>query len=172
MKEGNLFAEVYNCDFENFPKPQWSERAKKQLYQPEYVLTHYVHYATVTKGLMQTKEESLKSGKPWYMQFHESHKADQTTNEKDQAVMLHTKTAVPDYTSDWKRRCAAGFVPGHGENCRVGFPWPNNDDSGSTKATLDGYGYNCFTNEKLNQVWLPQLRIAMEKRKARVDSLS
>mmetsp|Transcript_10201 Transcript_10201/g.21894 ORF Transcript_10201/g.21894 Transcript_10201/m.21894 type:complete len:930 (-) Transcript_10201:193-2982(-) len=169
VKNGYLFAEVYNCDSDKFPKPEWSERAKKQLYQPEYVLTHYVHYATVTKGLMTTKEEAKKMGKSWYMTFHESRSADQITDEINQAVMLHSKTTVPEYTKDWKRRCAVDFKPGHSENCRVGFPWPRNDDKSTVKATSDGFGYNCYQNEKLNEVWLPKLRSAMERRQSTVD---
>ncbi len=171
VKDGHLFAEAYNCDFDKSPKPEWSERAKKQLYQPEYVLTHFVHYATVTKGLMTTKEEAKKMGKSWYMTFHESHSADRITDEINQAVMLHSKTTVPEYTVDWKRRCAVDFKPGHGENCRVGFPWPRNDDKSTVKATSDGFGYNCFQNEKLNEVWLPKLRNAMEIRQSKLDGL-
>lgn len=33
VKDGALFAEAYNCDFEKSPKPEWATRAKKQLYR-------------------------------------------------------------------------------------------------------------------------------------------
>ena len=56
-------------DFEKFPKPGWAERAKKQLYRSDYVFAHYVHYATVTGGLLQTKEEAKKMNEDWYMHF-------------------------------------------------------------------------------------------------------
>jgi len=118
-----------------------------------------------------TKEEAAKTGKSWYMIFNETLSADQITNEINQAVMLHSKTTVPEYTKDWKRRCAVDFKPGHSENCRVGFPWPGNNNESAVKATSEGFGYNCFQNEKLNDVWLPRLRNAMERRQARVDSL-
>ncbi|KAL7537252.1 hypothetical protein ACHAXR_010984 [Thalassiosira sp. AJA248-18] len=168
VQEGGLFAEVYNCDFEKSPKPSWAERAKKQLYRSDYVFAHYVHYATVTGGLLETKE---KASHDWHTHFRESRSTDKFTDEIRQAVMLHTKTTVPEYTTEWKTRCKAGFKPAHGQNCRVGFPWPQNDEKSLEKATPDGFGYNCFTNEKLNLFWIPKLRDAIEKRNIRIDHL-
>lgn len=135
-------------------------------------MTHYVHYATVTQGLLQTKSEAQKAGKPWSPSFHESKLADKITNEKTQAVMLHSKTTVPEYTTDWKERCTLGAKNSHGEGCRIGFPWPGNTNTiGSEKANEDGMAYNCFTNTKLNEVWIPKLRDAMKKRQDKVSSL-
>ena len=171
VRDGSLFVEVYNCDFEKSPKPSWAERAKKQLYRADYVYAHYVHYATVTGGLLQTKDEAKKKGEPWYMHFRETRKTDQFTDELNQAVMLHTKTTVPEYTTEWQTRCKEGVNAGHGKNCRVGFPWPQNNDNNPQKATPDGMGYNCFTNEKLNKYWIPKLRDAIEKRDVRIEHL-
>ena len=159
-----LFAEVYNCDFLPPPKPDWAERAKKQLYRSDYVLAHYVHYATVTKGLVETMKEAKEANHLWDMHFRESRTVDKTTDERDQAVMLHTKTVVPEYTTQWKKRCKIGFKPPHGEDCRIGFPWPSNSDKSKNNSTPEGYGYNCFTNEKLSKQWLPKLRDAMKRR--------
>jgi len=172
VQPGHLFAEVYNCDFVASPKPEWAERAKKQLYRSDYVLAHYVHYATVTQGLVETIEEAKKANHRWDTHFRESQQTDTVTDESNQAVMLHTKTTVPEYTTEWKKRCKFGFKPAHGQNCRVGFPWPLNNDKGEKKSTPEGYGYNCFTNEILSEVWLPKLRGAMEQRNARVASIT
>lgn len=170
VKPGHLFSEVYNCEFVQPPKPSWSERAKKQLYRSDYVLAHYVHYATVTQGLVETLEEAKKSNHPWAMHFRESREADRITDESHQAIMMHTKTTVPEYTTEWKKRCELGFKPPHGQDCRVGFPWPSNNDRGSDRAIPSGQGYNCFTNEKMSTHWLPKLRDAMEKRKSRAEN--
>ena len=167
--DGSLFVEAYNCDFDKPPKPQWAERAKKQLYRPDYVYAHYVHYATVTAGLLQTKDEANQLNQNWYRHLLEQH-ADRITDETHQAVMLHSKTVVPEYTTKYKERCKVGVKPAHGENCRVGFPWPRNDETSPEIATTDGYGYNCFTNEKLIDFWLPRLRQAMQERYSRVNS--
>lgn len=135
-------------------------------------MTHYVHYATVTQGLLQTKSEALKAGRSWSPSFHESRTADRITDEVNQAVMLHSKTTVPEYTTDWKGRCKLGAKTKHGENCRVGFPWPGNTNTiGAEKANGEGFAYNCFTNQKLNEEWIPKLRSAMKKREDRVANL-
>ena len=158
-------------DVEKSPKPSWAERAKKQLYRSDYVFAHYVHYATVTEKLLQTKEEAKKRGESWSRWFHESKETDKLTDEIHQAVMLHTKTTVPEYTTDWKTRCKAGYKPVHGQKCRVGFPWPNNNENIPEKMTSDGFAYNCFTNEKLVNFWIPKLREAMNARHVRLQSL-
>lgn len=165
VRGGSLFAEVYNCDFEKPPKPQWSDRAKKQLYRSDYVLAHFVHYSTVTAGLVRTKDEAKEINEAWHNHFRESRKNDKFVDEINQAVMLHTKTVVPEYTTEWRTRCKVGWKK-HGQNCRVGFPWPQNNERNTEKATTDGYGYNCFTNEKLTDFWLPKLRDAIQRRHA------
>ena len=148
-----------------------AERAKKQLYRSDYVYAHYVHYATVTGGLLQTMEEAKQKNEHWYQHFRESRLSDHTTDELNQAVMLHTKTTVPEYTTDWKTRCKEGYKPAHGQNCRVGFPWPQNNERSSEKGTPDGMGYNCFTNEKLSNFWIPKLHERIQKRNDRIDHL-
>ncbi len=133
-------------------------------------MMHYVHYATVTLGSLETKEQAKQKNEHWYQHFRESRTSDHITDELNQAVMLHTKTTVPEYTADWKTRCKEGYKPAHGQNCRVGFPWPLNNERSPEKGT-DGMGYNCFTNEKLSNFWIPKLREAIRKRNDRIDHL-
>ncbi len=118
----------------------------------------------MTAGLLQTKDEANHVGEAWYRTFQESRMMDKHTDEVNQAVMLHSKSVVPEYTTEWKERCKKGYVPTHGKKCRVGFPWPQNNEKGPTTETADGFGYNCFTNEKLSEFWIPKLRDAMKKR--------
>jgi hypothetical protein len=125
----------------------------------------------VTAGLLQTKDEAKHLNQNWFRSFHESNMIDKSTDEINQAVMLHSKSVVPEYTTKWKKRCEEGFKPGHGENCRIGFPWPHNNERNPETATTDGFGYNCFTNEKLNDFWIPKLRDAMKKRSARINAI-
>lgn len=132
-------------------------------------MAHCVHYATVTQGLLKTKSEAQKANQAWSSSFHESKQADQFTDENNQAVMLHSKTTVPEYTADWKEKCKLGAK----KNCHVGFPWPGNTDTaGFEKVNKDGMAYNCFINNKLNDVWIPKLRNAMKKRQDQFVSLS
>jgi hypothetical protein len=43
---------TYNCEPTTHPKPHWAWRAKKQLYRPDFVLNHFVHYSLVTKEIL------------------------------------------------------------------------------------------------------------------------
>ncbi|CAB9520216.1 Pfam:DUF23 [Seminavis robusta] len=45
------FLKVYNCDYIKPPRPSRFARAMKQIYRPSYVLSHYVHYSTVTEDI-------------------------------------------------------------------------------------------------------------------------
>ena len=149
-----------------------AERAKKQLYRSDYVFAHYVHYSTVTAGLLETQEDAKKYKHAWHQHFRESHAVDKFTDEINQAVMLHTKTTVPEYTNEWETICKEGYIkPKHGHDCRVGYPWPQNNEHNPEKATADGFKYNCFTNEKLTNFWIPKLREAIERRSVRIEHL-
>ena len=146
-----LFVEAYNCEFEEPPKPDWAKRAQKQIFRPEFTLAHYVHYHTVTPELILTKNEALKSNRSWSQFFNESIKEERFTDDINEAVMLHTKTVLPEKTVDWKKQCEIG-AEHIKKNCFVGFP------PGNAEMT------NCFTNQKLNDIWIPQLRTNMRDR--------
>ena len=53
------FMETYNCEPTTHPKPQsWAWRAKKQIYKPEFVLNHFVHYSVVTRRILDEPQKS------------------------------------------------------------------------------------------------------------------
>ena len=53
------FMETYNCEPTKHPKPQsYAWRAKKQIYRPDFVLNHYVHYSVVTRLVLDKPLES------------------------------------------------------------------------------------------------------------------
>ena len=56
-KRDKTFLEVYNCEFIKPPKPDRCARAMKQIFKPNYVLSHYVHYSTVTKDIARLRKE-------------------------------------------------------------------------------------------------------------------
>ena len=180
-REDRTFLETYNCDSDPLPKPSWSVRAKKQIYRPDYVLSHYVHYSTISQGLVQTYKEHqevqnnlVRQGfqevpKQYPPKFQEGKPSERFTDEKNEAVMIHSKTAVPEHTRKWQEQCKLGFVESHGHKCRVGYHWPDNKvRKGSAVedgvANEDGMMYNCFQNLKVRDVWVPRLKEAMEKR--------
>ncbi len=162
-RENATFLETYNCDFTPLPKPKWADRAKKQIYRPSYVMSHFVHYSTITSDIVLLHSEAKAMKKPWTHFFFERQKSERYTDEMEEAVMVHTKTTVPGNTKGYGKTCKFGFVETWKEKCRVGFPIPNNKlDVNASRP--DGYKYNCYTNERLTNVFIPKLKEAMSKR--------
>jgi len=157
------YIEAYNCDKVPLPKPSWADRAKKQLYRPDYVLSHFVHYSTISIDILQTYEDARKAGKNFDQFYYERNKNERFTNEIEEAVMVHTKTTVPGNTKSYSKTCKFGFVETWKAKCSIGFPIPNNKlDVNASRP--DGYKYNCYTNEKLTNHFVPKLREAMKNR--------
>lgn len=46
--DDKTYLETYNCEYIKSPKPERFARAMKQFYRPDFVLSHFVHYSTVT----------------------------------------------------------------------------------------------------------------------------
>ena len=159
------FLETYNCDVA-YPKPTWSNRAKKQIYRPSYVLSHFVHYSTVTQPM--TDLNNLQS-----FRYRETTPSERFSNEETEAMMLHAKTMNADGTSDWPMRCKKGFVPPDRKDihkCRMGNAFPKGvvykeDEMPKDEYTEDEYIKNCIAHERLTDYWIPRLEKAMEKRR-------
>ena len=162
-RDNATFIETYNCDFHPLPKPTWSDRAKKQIYRPDYVLSHFVHYSTITHDILKTYEQSRISKERWNVFFFERKKSERFTDELNEAVMVHTKTTVPGNTKGYRKTCKFGFEETWKEKCRVGFPISNNK-SDANVSRPDGYKHNCYTNDKLTHVLIPKLKEALKKR--------
>ena len=162
-KDNITFIESYNCDYTPLPKPSWADRAKKQIYRPDYVLSHFVHYSTITKDILQTNAEANALGESWFARYNERKKSERFTDEINEAVMVHTKTTVPGNTKGYREYCRAGFVETWNKKCRVGFPIPNNVLV-ENASRPDGYKYNCYTNDKLTNIFIPKLNEALKKR--------
>lgn len=157
---------AYNCDSSPIPKPEWADRARKQIYRADYVPYHYVHYSTVTKGIMRTYED-LKEGQ-WKRMY--SDRTERVTDEANEAIMLHTKTTTPEQTSRWEKRCHYQFDK-KWRGCYVGFVWPNGTEDLENNHNADGMMYNCFQNDRLETYWIPKLKEALTKRHALLSSL-
>ena len=121
-----------------------------------------MHYSTITKDILLTHAEAEAVGKRWNHFFYEREKNERFTNELEEAVMVHTKTTVPGNTKGYKETCKFGFIETWKFKCRVGFPIPDNKlDVNASRS--DGYKHNCYTNEKLTNVFIPKLKEALRK---------
>lgn len=159
-KDSSSFLEAYNCDGSSNPKPLWADRARKQVYRSDYVLYHFVHYSTVTQGM----NETFKSQKGWKRNYHERSSSERTTDETNEAVMLHAKTITEEQTVNWMQRCHHKFEK-KWRGCSIGFAWPKGvEEKGDMSHNADGLAYNCFTNEKITKFWIPKLQKALAAR--------
>jgi hypothetical protein len=166
------FLEAYNCDGSEAPRAEWADRARKQLYRADYVLNHFVHYSTVTKGSVTTYKEQ---GDTWKRYFTEM--TERVTDEIHEATMIHTKGIDSTLSANWKKRCRGDFKK-KWLGCQVGFPWPNNtkvlvvegEGGGAHHDDENGMEYNCFLNNKVEDYWIPRLEQAIAKRKAAIPS--
>jgi hypothetical protein len=136
-----------------------------QIYRTDYVLYHYVHYSTVTRGLVETYADARKQGKQWYRRFGDNAPVQRNTDEINEAVMVHTKILKKDMTSGFKTRCRFDYDK-KWQGCWVAYPWPQP----KTAATYNDEGmmYNCYLNEKVENFWVPKLREALETRASSV----
>jgi len=152
-----LYLQLYNCDTEASPKPDWAMRAKKQIYRPDYVLSHFVHYSTVTKGLIDSRQVGRR-------RYIEDPVSERFTDELKEAVLLHTKKMLPHETKDWKSICKG--LGGKYDTCHVGFKWPQGllpKNDPKTSKDSDGFIFNCFPNDRIEKYWIPMLKAEMEK---------
>lgn len=157
------FLEAYNCDGSETPRPTWADRARKQLYRPDYVPYHFVHYSAVTRGLLTIPE----SGKKWRKAYAESRSSERVTDEIGEATMIHAKAITQGHTMGWSNRCGVDSKRKR-LGCYVGFAWPNNTKSET--ATYDQgtkMEYNCFVNDKVETFWIPRLNKALAERRKR-----
>jgi hypothetical protein len=164
------FPSAFSCDSAGSPKPAWAERARKQIYRPDYVLYHFVHYSTVTKGYLKTYKEASEQGESWYRQYREHSPSEWTSDELSQVVMVHTKTIGRDLTFNYESGCKHNRSKTW-QKCLVAYPWPN-DSTNKEPFDQIGMGYNCYVNRKVEDYWIPKLKEALKKRKTTVASFS
>lgn len=157
--------QTYNCDLSPPPKPNQFDRAKKQIYRPDYVLSHFVHYSTVTRPMVTPRPGGR-------IRYRESPPAERFVDERTEAFMLHAKTTGGDVTHLWEDRCRKGYqrVPGGGDQrCKLGIPFPEETayvDVETSEATDEnGHLYNCWAVKEIEERWAPMLERAMEERR-------
>ena len=162
MLDNTTFLEAYNCDSAPMPKPSWAVRARKQIYRADYVKCHFVHYSTITEGLLRTYSEN----EDWHRHYHEENHetSERETDDENEATMIHAKLTDSPQTSHWKSRCHYQYEKKY-KGCWIGFPWPNGTVvEGNGGHREDGIEYNCFENVKVKSYWAPRLREALARR--------
>jgi hypothetical protein len=124
---------------------------QKQMYRPDYVQLHFVHYSTVTSD------------------FPSKHMKMIYPKEETEAAIVHAKSIKPESTLARLTEC----VDGNKECASIGYSCqddaPIDPKSGETTTKdSDGTSYcNCFVNHHLDNIWVPKLEQALAKLSSR-----
>jgi hypothetical protein len=119
---------------------------------------------------MSEKETRAIPHEDWRHKYTERHIHE--FDEKYEATMLHTKTKVAHNTIGWSSNCRStkNAFTSDGGICNLGFPLPTSKDESSPPPLVrdDGWAYNCYMNEKVENYWWPKLEKAIQKRKGEI----
>lgn len=161
----STFLETFNADPVGLPREKY-ERAKKQIYRPDHVLSHFVHYSTITKPMADLSAPRRKYAEPI--------SSERFTDELNEAFMLHSKMVRFTDTIHWKDRCKYGYVLDKWglEKCRVGIPFKSEIKNIAQADTLkdnekldsENFVYNAFRYDRVADYWVPRLEAAIQKR--------
>ena len=158
--ESLTYLETYNCEYIKSPKPDRFARAMKQLYRPDFVLSHFVHYSTVTVDM--AREKQYTKGR-FIKDRTMNIEVERFVDELNEGVLIHAKTTVPAETFDRYKMCKLNGP----SNCLVGIPCPDDVsfvDALHTKNVFkdeNGKFCNCWMNRKVENYWLPKLKEAL-----------
>lgn len=158
-RRNETFLRVYNCDFVKPPRPQRFARAMKQIYRPSFVLSHFVHYATITTDIARVYAE-WNNKENFSRKIQSFEWGDQFMDEISSGILVHTKSVQPQETMTRSAGCQSGT--GH-PPCAVGIPCPDstpfNDAMHGRNPFHDGNGNfcNCWLNQHVEKVWIPKL---------------
>lgn len=157
--------QTYNCDRQSGPKKDVMP-AEKQLYRPDYVLQHFIHYSSVTVLSQLSKSEFQKAGYDWFKTAMAPDPHSRFSDEINEATMLHTKAVARQDTAGWLDICKASSTPTDKRKkslCRIGVPFPNNyNEESDGEADEKGWNYNCYVNQRTEQYWVPRLQKAIQ----------
>lgn len=170
VPENRTVIQTYNCDRQKGTKTQ-AMPAEKQIYRPDYVRLHFVHYSTVTVLSAANKSEYVKmTGQHWQWPMS-ADKNSRFSDEINEGTMLHTKAMARPDTAGWNTTCksaTAGRVPG---TCRIGTPYPDDADETTLIADEDDWLYNCWINKKIENFYVPMLEQALKGTQKQFDAL-
>jgi hypothetical protein len=148
------------------PRPERFARAMKQIYRPDYVLSHFVHYSTITKGVAEyyrdtkDKDDYVRTThrKDWIEKAPEIF-----LDELTQGTLVHTRSVLPHET---RRRSNECYLDSK-YNCVVGFPCPDDVEFEDGKHQTNSFSYdngtycNCWMNDRIENYFVPKLQQAI-----------
>jgi Glycosyltransferase family 92 len=161
VKSDQSMLQAYNCDRQKPGMKTDSMPAEKQLYRADYVLSHFVHYSVATVLSELNETEYTKQGFKWKGRAFPDPRQ-RFGDEVSEALMIHTKAVATQDTAGWERMCHINntYLPQRKQGlCRLGVPFPDDwSASSGDNATAEGWAYNCYVNEQVEQYLAPRLQ--------------
>lgn len=156
-----LFLDLFNCDSVKPPKPPRCFSDMKQIYQPEFILSHFIHYSIVTRDIARLYQPDDPH---WNRKPSMKEKGLTFLNEFSEGTLLHARSILPHETIHWQTACATDSK----EKCPVGIPCPHSttykDSLLDKNKFIDqntGNYCNCWPNRHIQEYWLPKLKYAL-----------
>jgi hypothetical protein len=162
-RRNETFLRVYNCDYIRPPRPERFARAMKQIYQPAFVLSHFVHYSTITASIARYYKDAPDPSR-FIRRVQTSDWGDAFLDELTQGVLVHTKSVLPHETMTRSATCQLGSK----HTCAVGYECPDSlpfDDKLHQKNVFhddNGSFCNCWLNRHVEDYLLPRLEAALK----------
>jgi len=156
------FLRSYNCDYIKSPKPERFQRAMKQIYRPDYVLSHYVHYSTVTTKYVvpNTSNETYAVGTVTKI-GRISIKDERFIDEINEGVLIHARTRTPDETAGKSNNNTCKYMEKSacpvGVSCPDDLPFEDNNHKNGFIFGNDRTYCNCWVNRKVENYYDPLL---------------
>lgn len=165
-RRNETFLKVYNCDSVKLPRPERFSRAMKQIYRPDYVLSHYVHYSTVTEYSARYYDPKRP-----ITDFQRKFDPDKELflDELNEGTLIHARSVVPRDTVFRSTICQVNYPR---MTCFLGYECPQSvewiDDKGREKGAKtkkflnphqdpEGNFCSCWVNHYVDKVWVPKL---------------
>jgi hypothetical protein len=94
VPENYTMLQAYNCDRQKPGGKSEKMPAEKQIYRPDYVLHHFIHYSTVTVMSELNRQDIEKLGRKWNSRSPFPDPLSRFGHEAKEALMLHTKAVA------------------------------------------------------------------------------
>ena len=162
VRNDTTFLEAYNCDRQLPGQKKRVMPAEKQIYRADYVTQHFIHYSTVTQTTNLRKNEfNRKFGNQRLFPDPLSRFVD----EVNEGLMVHSKAVARQDTVGWEINCHANYTKQSFDLCRLGIPWPDNqnENDNSSPQNSDGWLYNCYVNKRIDSFWGPSLKAKLKE---------
>jgi hypothetical protein len=162
-RQNETFLRVYNCDYIKHPRPERFSRAMKQIYRPAHVLSHFVHYSTVTADIARYY---IDDPKIFQRTVRESEFHDVFLNELTEGTLIHAKTVLPYETVSRTAVCinASKYTCPVGHECPSGVDFDDSIHKNNLFHDENGKYCNCWVDEHVETFWIPLLEKALAEK--------